>query len=134
MALCYHRLIRVNRFDPSKAGLDTLLELNGYTIEVGGGYWVSMTVSTVPQDAGRPHGIQYALTLHAPGGKRIMGYDNAHAPRRRSGPSNRSATPLAYDHVHRGERVVPYAFRSPGDLLEDFWRDVDAILKEKGVP
>ncbi len=26
-----------------------------------------------------PHEIRYALTLHEPYGKRILGYDNAHA-------------------------------------------------------
>lgn len=115
-------------------GASTLLDLNGHTIEVGSGFWVSMSVNRVQPDAGRPHGIQYALTLHAPGGRRIMGYDNAHAPKLRSGPSRRSVTPLAFDHVHREGRVFAYEFQSPGDLLEDFWSDVDAILKEEGVP
>jgi hypothetical protein len=117
------------RFEPTQAGLDTLLDLNGYTIEVGGGFWVSITTSSVPGDTGRPHGIQYALSLHAPGGKRVLGYDNAHAPQMRRGPSNRSAKPATFDHVHRGERIVLYEFLSPGDLLVDFWRDVEAILK-----
>jgi hypothetical protein len=119
-------------YDPQKAGLDTLLLLDGYRIEIGGGFWVAISVSVVPPDAGRPHGIQYALTLHRPGGTRILGYDNAHAIDVRSGPSNRSARPATFDHVHRGERVAPYAFRSPEDLLVDFWRDVETILKEEG--
>lgn len=122
----------MNRFDPSKAGLDTLLDLDGYTLEIGGGFWVSMRACRVPQDGGRPHGIQYALTLHAPGGKRLMGYDNAHAPKAATGPAAKSARPLAFDHTHRGEKVVPYRFRSPGDLLEDFWREVEAVLKKEG--
>jgi hypothetical protein len=119
--------------DPQKAGLDALLLLNGYRAEIGGGFWVAISVSEVPPEAGRPHGIQYALTLHAPGGARVLGYDNAHVVDVRSGPSNRSARPATFDHVHRRERVVPYGFRSPEDLLVDFWRDVETVLKEEGV-
>jgi hypothetical protein len=63
----------------------------------------------------------------------VLGYDNAHAPNVRKGPSNRSARPTAFDHLHKGERVLPYGFRSPEDLLVDFWRDVEAILKEEGM-
>ena len=95
---------------------------------------MSISARRIPHDAGRPGAIEYALTLHRPGGKRILGYDNAHAPDVRTGPSNRSARPTAFDHVHKGERVVPYTFRSPGDLLEDFWRNVEKILKEEGEP
>jgi hypothetical protein len=124
----------VSGFDPTLAGAETLLDLNGHTIEVGGGFWVSITANSVARSAGRPHGIQYALSFHAPGGRRILGYDNAHAPRRRSSPSRRSVTPVAYDHVHRGDRITQYEFQSPGKLLEDFWRDVDAILREEGIP
>jgi hypothetical protein len=120
-------------YDPRKAGLETLVLLNGYRAEIGGGFWVAISVHEVRPEAERPHGIQYALTLHRPGGARILGYDNAHATDVRAGPSNRSARPTAFDHVHRRERVVPYDFRSPEDLLMDFWRDVETILKEEGV-
>lgn len=92
-----------------------------------------MSVNRVVPDSGRPHGIQYALTLHAPGGERMLGYDNAHKPRTRSGPSRRSVTPVMYDHVHRGSRITPYEFKTPGDLLVDFWEDVEAMLMKEGV-
>lgn len=120
--------------DRRDSELDVLLDLNGLTMEIGGGYWVSMVVNRVPQDAGRPAGIQYALSLHAPGGDRVLGYDNAHRVPAASGPAARSATRLAFDHLHRGGRVLPYEFRSPGDLLEDFWADVEAHLKAQGIP
>jgi len=123
----------MSRFDPSKVGLDTLLDLDGYTMEVGGGFWISMRAIEVPRDGGCPHGIRYALNLHSPGGERLMGYDNAHAPKVGSGPAAKSARPLAFDHIHRGEKVVPYKFQSPGDLLEDFWDDVDAVLNREGA-
>jgi hypothetical protein len=124
----------MSRPDSKKQGIDNLLNLDGYTIEVGGGYWTSASITLVQPDKGRPHGIQYALTMHAPGGARILGYDNAHAPPQlRSGPGRRKATAAVFDHVHRGEKVVPYEFRSPGDLLIDFWTDVEAILTKEGV-
>ena len=121
-------------YDPARAGIDVLLELDGVTAEVGGGFWVSFSVSRVPPDGGRPHGIQYSLTLHAPGGKRVLGYDNAHAPKQRSNPSRRATKPLAFDHVHKSEtKVLHYRFETPASLLEDFWSDVDAFLRKEGV-
>ena len=44
-----------------------------------------------------PHGIRYALTLHAPSGKRILGYDNAHAVKVKKYSGQR----LLFDHKHR---------------------------------
>lgn len=132
--LGYHTLIMANQNADPTAGLQSLLDLDGTIYEVGGGYWVSMTVGRVPPDGGRPHGIQYALSLHSPDGSRVMGYDNAHQPKIRSGPSRKSTTPLAFDHIHRGARTIPYRPKSPGDLLVDFWADVEAILTKEGVP
>jgi hypothetical protein len=125
----------VSRPDSDLQGLDTLLDLDDYIGELGGGYSIQIRVSRVQPDAGRPHGIQYALSMHAPGGRRILGYDNAHSPPPpRRGPSKRSVTPPVYDHVHKRGKVFPYQFTSPGDLLVDFWNDVEEILKEEGVP
>jgi len=113
--------------------LETLLDLHGITAEVGGGFWVSMKARKVPPDEGRPHGIQYALTLHRPGSDRIMGYDNAHAPDIGSGPSRPSRrNALAYDHRHYRGTITTYNFVSPVRLLEDFWADVERLLKEEG--
>jgi len=115
------------------SGLAGLLALHRQTIEVGGGYWVAMRARLVPKTDHRPHGIEYSLTLHSPGDTRLLGYDNAHAAPMRTNPSRRSRRPVAYDHVHRGTRTKPYAFVDPGRLLEDFWADVEAVLKEVGV-
>lgn len=115
-------------FDSKEAGLEYLLDLDGFTAEIGGGYWISMRATRVPKSAERPHGIQYALTLHAPGGTRILGYDNAHKVPRSSNPSAKSALPLAFDHVHKGDKTRPYRFESPEILLMDFWADVEAII------
>lgn len=119
--------------DSKEAGLDYLLDLDGFTAEVGGGYWVTMRAKRVPRNGERPHGIQYALSLHTPKGERILGYDNAHRSPARSGPAGKSAQPLAFDHMHKGGRMRPYKFTSPEKLLIDFWADVEAILDEEDL-
>jgi hypothetical protein len=126
-------LITVSADDRTWDGLEGLLDLDRQTMEIGGGYWVTMRARRVPKSRQRPHGVQYALTLHRPGGTRIVGYDNAHAPPRASGPAARSRRPVAYDHIHRREAVAPYEFESPGRLLEDFWAEVEAALKREGI-
>jgi hypothetical protein len=54
-------------------GLESLLDLNGYTIDQEGGYWVKVEAWRVPITVDIPHGIRYSLTLHEPYGKRILG-------------------------------------------------------------
>jgi hypothetical protein len=115
----------MRRYDPKLAGLQYLLDLHRETYEVGGGWWVTIRATLVEPSEERPHGLQYSLTLHNPKGERILGYDNAHAVERRE---------RRFDHRHHRKRAGLYEFRSPADLLEDFWRDVEAILKEEGVP
>ena len=41
------------------AGLETLLDLNGYTLDQEGGYWVKVEAWRVPVTADIPHGIRY---------------------------------------------------------------------------
>ena len=120
--------------DKKAEGLEILLDLHGFTAEVGGGFWVSMKVRSIPTDEGRPHGIVYALTLHRPGSDRILGYDNAHAPYVGSGPSAPSRRrDIAFDHRHYRGNITAYEFVSPLKLLEDFWLDVEKLLKEEGI-
>ena len=38
---------------------------------------------------------------------------------------------MTSDHVHFGERVKPYAYRNAGDLMTDFWKDVDRFMKKE---
>lgn len=115
--------------------LEALLSLHGWNSEIGGGFWVSVTAIRVAPDEGRPHGISYSLTLHSPGGERILGYDNAHFPPIGSGPAQKSfRKSRAYDHRHRRNRITWYAFDSAPKLMEDFWNDVQSLLKEEGVP
>jgi hypothetical protein len=36
-------------------------------------------------------------------------------------------------HKHRFQTVRPYQFKDPASLVEDFWAEVDSVLKQKGV-
>ena len=113
--------------------LDTLLDLNGQVLFVDpdGKYWVKFEVMRVDPSSERPHGLKYSLTLHNEAGERLVGFDNAHSVRGRSGPSGKKEKHR--DHKHRIRTVKPYEYQDAAALLADFWVEVDAVLKEKGV-
>ena len=60
--------------------LEALLDLDGQVLVVDpeGRHWVRFTVTRVPATPGKPHGLDYSLTLHGPNGERMVGFDNAH--------------------------------------------------------
>lgn len=113
--------------------LDSLLALDGETlvIDAEGRHWVRFVVHRVPVSIERPHGLDYSLTLHGPGGERLVGYDNAHAVGATSGPGRRRSA--EQDHRHRLKTVRPYQYKDAATLLSDFWSDVEAVLRERGV-
>ena len=116
--------------DPS---LDVLLDLDGqvFVIDPETHHWVRFVVTRVPPSEEKPHGLDYSLTLHGPDGERLVGFDNAHAVRRSSGPGGKGQGPL--DHKHWLRTIRPYEYRDAVTLLEDFWREVEAVLAERGV-
>jgi len=59
--------------------IDSLLDLHGSILDQGDGYWIKIDAWLVDVSKDIPHGIRYSLTLHEPYGKRLLGYDNAHA-------------------------------------------------------
>ncbi len=77
-------------------GIETLLELAGQVVQQEHGYWVEIHAWRVEITPVVPHGIRYALTLHEPGGKRVMGYDNAHVAKP-SGRFKYAGQVLPYD-------------------------------------
>lgn len=116
-------------------GLKTLLDLHGQIIDQEGGYWVKIEVWAVPVSRDIPHGVRYSLTLHEPYGRRILGYDNAHAVK----PPKRfkySGIRLPYDHKHRhpSDKGVPYEFKDAQQLLSDFFEEVDLIMEKARKP
>ena len=71
-------------------GLDTLLDLHGQTLFVDeAGHWVKFVVVRPRRQQSGPHGLSYSLTPHAPDGKRLVGFDNAHAVGEGRGPGRR---------------------------------------------
>lgn len=112
-------------------GIATLVDLHDQIIDQGDGYWVKIEAWVVPISKDIPHGVRYTLTLHEPYGKRILGYDNAHAVK----PPKKfkyAGTRLPYDHKHRhvSDKGVPYEFKDAHQLLSDFFVEVDRVLKE----
>jgi len=118
---------------PRDPSLDTLLELDGQVlvIDPAGAHWVRFRVKRVPATPERPHGLDYALTLHGPDGARLVGFDNAHPVRPTSGPGGRRRA--RHDHRHRHRTIRPYDYRDAATLLADFWAEVEAVLEERGV-
>jgi hypothetical protein len=114
---------------PPDSGLVNLLDLDGSILDQGDGYWIKIEARAVGPTKEIPHGIRYSLTLHEPYGKRILGYDNAHAvkpPKKFKYAGQR----LPYDHRHRHvcDQGVPYAFVDAHQLLVDFYEEVDNVL------
>jgi len=56
----------------------------------------------------RPHDLNYSLTLHAPNGSRLVGFDNAHPVRTRRGPSGGQRA--QHDHRHRLSTTRTYEY------------------------
>lgn len=123
----YHQMIYSSR----DRGIDALLDLDGSVLDQNGGYWIKIEARLVAVSEFIPHGIRYSLSLHEPYGKRILGYDNAHAvkPTRHGRYAGRI---LAYDHRHRhaSDHGVPYEFIDVQQLINDFFSDVDRVLQE----
>ena len=112
-------------------GLDTLLDLHGQTLFVDElGHRVKFVVVRSQVTPERPHGLGYSLTLHAPDGARLVGFDNAHPLRERRGPGTRRREER--DHRRRLRTIRPYEYRDAATLLEDFWKEVDEVLRERG--
>lgn len=113
--------------------LDTLLDLDGeaFVIDPSGQYWVYFRVRRTLPTPDKAHGLEYSITLHGPDGKRLVGFDNAHPVRKTAGPGGRSTAQR--DHRHRRGVTRPYRYKDAATLLADFWSEVEAVLKERGV-
>jgi len=79
-------------------------------VDPDGRYWMRFVVTQVPVSSEKPHGLDYSLTLHGPGGERVVGFDNAH-------PVGRQRRGDPRDHRHRLRAVRPYEYRDAATLL-----------------
>jgi hypothetical protein len=117
--------------DEVDSGLQTLLDMDGETGEVGGGYWYKIEARTIEPTAGRPNGVKYSLTLHTLYGTRVYGIDNAHEPKITKGLGR--VTRDEYDHEHKNRKVEFYGYTDAMELLKDFFENVEIILEKSGV-
>lgn len=113
--------------------LEFLLAFNGRIHHLEKGYRLKFVIERVKPTRDRPYGVSYSFTLHAPDGKQLVGFDNAHnvAPigsrfRRRLQTS---------DHWHRtaDDRGRPYKFKDADTLLQDFFGEVRRVLVEREI-
>lgn len=114
-------------------GLGYLLDLDGEIhVQNEQGYWVKYEIALVPRTADRPHGIKYSLTLHSPDGTRLMGFDNAHAVMPAGSHFKHAGKRYPFDHQHRHatDKGVLYEFDTAAKMLDDFFQEVDRVLKE----
>ncbi len=89
----------------NKVGLEVLLQLDNEIFPMENGYWTKIEAKRVVCTKHIPHGIK---------------------PRKKKYGAKR----LVWDHRHERKIVEPYEFEDAGQLLEDFWNDVDKILRE----
>ena len=114
----------MERRDPS---LDTLQDLDGQVLVIDeAGYWVKFVVNQVLVTSDKPHGLDYTLTMHGADGERLVGLDNAHQV-----PGQVKGGPK--DHKHRLRTVRPYDYMDAATLLAAFWKEVESVMREKGV-
>jgi hypothetical protein len=113
--------------------LEYLLAFDGRVHYFDKGYWLKFEIKRVEATAERPHGLRYSFTLHAPEGRRLMGFDNAHGVPPQGSRFNKPSA--EHDHWHRTEddEGRPYVFTTADQLLVDFEAEVERVLKELSV-
>lgn len=82
---------------------------------LGEGRFADIVIWRVPSPVrGSKHAFKYRLA-HVVDGVCVLRFDNE--------------TDNA-DHRHVGELEIPYAFVSPGRLIDDFWKDIESWRPE----
>ena len=95
--------------------------------------WIKFNIGRVDATTNRPHGLSYSFTLHGSDGTRLVSFDNAHdVPARGSRFTRRSGSA---DHWHRTEKDLgrPYEFTDAETLLDDFFDEVERVLRDRGI-
>ena len=122
--------MRQKVYTQQDAELQTLLDLDGIIYPLENGYWVKFGAKKVKPTPQIPHGISYSLTLHDRNNTRLLGYDNAHRiKKRRKGRKKYTGRKISWDHKHHQDVMTGYNFESVSQLIDDFWKDVDQIVK-----
>lgn len=118
----------------SEHTLEFLLAFDGHVNWYAEGYFTKFEIKRVAPTPARPHGLRYSLTLHAPDGTRLIGFDNAHTVA--SAGSRFGQRQTAADHWHRtgNDPGRPYRFTDAGRLILSFFAEVERVLKGRGIP
>jgi hypothetical protein len=118
---------------PPEYALEFLLAFDGRIHHLEEGNWIKFEIKRVKATSERPHGLSYSLTLHAPDGTRLIGFDNAHGVPATGSRFKRR--PAASDHWHRTQADPgrPYAFKDAETLIDDFFDEVERVLCERGI-
>ena len=113
--------------------LEFLLAFDGRIHHLEEGWWIKFEVRRVEAGVERPHGLAYAFTLHAPDGRRLVGFDNAHGVPPLGSRLKRRLP--ANDHWHRTQNDPgrPYEFKDAETLIDDFFNEVERVLYEHGI-
>jgi hypothetical protein len=113
--------------------LEFLLAFDGQVHWYAEGYFAKFEIKQVASTVQRPHGLRYSLTLHAPDGARLMGFDNAHTVPAKG--SRYSKRPIEADHWHRvgDDPGRPRPFTDAAALIFDFFAEIERVLTERGV-
>jgi hypothetical protein len=123
----------ISSVDMDHHGLEFLLAFDGRIHLLEKGYWLKFEIKRVVADESRPHGLRYSFTLHGPTGKRLIGFDNAHAVRPPGSRFKKEA--VVFDHWHRTEMDTgrSYRFVDAETLVDDFFQEVNRVLQSHGV-
>ena len=117
----------------SEYTLEFLLAFDGRIHHLEEGYWIKFEIKRVAATGRRPHGLSYSFTLHAPDGRRLTGFDNAHTVAIKGSRFKRR--PQTHDHWHRNETDPgrPYQFKDAATLIDAFFNEVERVLSERSV-
>jgi len=121
--------------DESRYGeFEALVEaFDGQTHWFDQGYHATFRFWLAKSKVQRTHPYRYELVLHDPNGNRIMGYDNAHPVRWKSGQFTQQSKSPDHFHRDRSDKGRPYVFVSLTQLLEDFYQRAEKILTALNV-
>ena len=101
---------------------DALPGLRGRTLFINGiGHRVKFVALRTETTAERPHGLSRSLARHAPDGRRLVGFDNAHSAGRRRGRGARRRR--GSGHGRRMRAIRPHGCRGPTTPPGDFRRE-----------
>lgn len=114
--------------------LEFLLAFNGRIHRYAGGYWLKFEITKVETSEERPHGLDYSFTLHGPDNQRLIGFDNAHSPPVKGARFKKRTKAMDHWHRTKTDEGRRYEFKDAETLIDDFFDEVERVLKENGIP